>query len=81
MATRSTVQFCHIGQKTIKTFSYVVTLCRKGSDEVKAVRLDGYKSKYDRDFKEDLEGNFPESQWTVKSILKLHDSDFEGGQP
>lgn len=84
MATRPTETLETVSKpngcmKTIKKFSYVVTLCRKGSDEVKAVRMDGYTSKYDPDFRADLAGNWPESKWFVKSILKLYDTDFEGG--
>lgn len=84
MATRPTEIFQTItkpngGLKTVKLYSYVITLCRKGTDEVKAVRVDGYSSKYDAMFKSDIEGNYPKSKWTLKSILRLYDSDFEEG--
>ena len=60
-----------------KLNSYVVTLCSKGGNAVHAVRMDGYTSKYDPKFKDDLAGNF--SEWNVKSILKLYDEDFKEG--
>ncbi len=79
--TRPTKQFKTICKpngclKTVKTFSYVVTLTRIGGDEVQAVRMDGYESKYDRAFREDLESNWPPTQWKCKNVLKLYDSDF-----
>lgn len=77
MSRTSTTQFKVEGGKTIKTYSYVVTLCRKGTDEVKAVRLDGFTSKYDQDFREALAADYPETEWTTKSVLKLYESDFE----
>ena len=61
--------------KTTKTFSYVVLLCEKGGSEVKAVRLDGYTSKYDLNFQDDLKGNYPD--WNIKGIWKLYDEDFD----
>ena len=57
--------------KTTKTFSYVVLLSEKGGSEVKAVRLDGYSSKYDIKAQE----MFPD--WNVKGIWKLYDEDFD----
>ena len=57
--------------KTVKTFSYVVLLCEKGGSEVKAVRLDGYTSKYDIKASE----MFPD--WNIKGIWKLYDEDFD----
>ena len=76
--TRPCVSYEVINGRTTKLYSYVVTLCKKGSDEVKAVRFDGYTSKYDGMFKADLAGNY--SGWTVKSILKLYDEDFKEGE-
>ena len=55
MSTKPTTQFIVRNGKTVKAFSYVVTLCHKGTDEVKAIRLDGFTSKYDRNFSEALE--------------------------
>lgn len=58
-----------------KTYSYVILLCKKGGDEVKAIRVDGYTSKYD--MLDDVSGNYPD--WNLKGIWKLYDSDFEEG--
>ena len=63
------------GTKTEKTYSYVALLCEKNGSEVKAVRLDGYASKYDKDMRQDIDRNFP--GWNIKGIWKLYDSDFD----
>lgn len=57
---------------TIKVFSYVAILCRKGGDEVKAARLDGFERMTDarKAFWEQFPG------WNVKEVRKLYDEDF-----
>ena len=60
---------------TVKTYSYVALLTEKGGSEVKAVRLDGYPSKNDRNLWEDIKGNYP--GWKIKGIWKLYDEDFD----
>ena len=84
MSTRPTETFMTFSTpsgnfKTVKRFSYVVTLCHKGSDEVTAARFDGFGSKYDQDFRNAVSEAYPEDEWFVKNILKLYDSDFEKG--
>lgn len=74
---RPTVEYVQDGNKTIKLYSYVVTLCEIGGSAVHVIRMDGYKSKYDAQFRADLEANCPSDQWRIKNILKLYDEDFE----
>ena len=60
--------------KTIKTYSYVALLCEKDGSEVKAIRYDGYTSKYD------LRDSIIENEhlgWKCKGVWRLYDSDFE----
>lgn len=59
--------------KQIKTYSYVALLCKVDGDEVKAVRYDGYTSKYD--LPKVVKSEYPE--YKCKGILKLYDLDFE----
>lgn len=70
---KPTTQIKREGNRRFKTFSYVVTLCQIGGDDVKAVRLDGHTSKFDLD--DEVAKNYP--GWKIKSILKLYKSDFE----
>ena len=61
--------------KTIKTFSYVALLTQVNGDEVKAVRYDGYKSKYD--LLDIVKNDHP--GWNLKGVWKLYDDDFREG--
>lgn len=58
--------------KNVKTFSYVALLTEINGDEVKAVRYDGYTSKYD--LKDIVAKVYPE--WNLKGIWKLYDAEF-----
>ena len=77
---KSTTQF-HLKDKgngnliSIKTFSYVGILCRKGGDEVKAVRLDNFERMTDA--RKAFWEKFPD--WNVKEVRKLYDEDFAEG--
>jgi len=73
---KPTTQITISGGKKLTTYSYVVTLCQKGTGEVSAVRMDGYTSKYEKKFKDDLQGLAPENRYTVKNILRLYEEDF-----
>ncbi len=73
---KPTTQIVHEGGKKVTTYSYVVTLCQKGTGDVSAVRMDGYTSKYEKKFSEDLQGLAPSNRYTVKNILRLYDEDF-----
>lgn len=59
--------------KQIKTYSYVALLCKVGGDEVRAVRYDGYTSKYD--LPKVVKAEYPE--YKCKGMWKLYDLDFE----
>ena len=68
-----TTQFRMEGNRTVKLYSYVVVLCKKGGDDVHAVRFDGYERK--TDLFPVIEEKYP--MWKVKAIHKLYDEDFE----
>lgn len=57
--------------------NYTALLTEIGGSAVKAVRLDGYKSKYDRDFQTALRSIAPPDRWKVKTILRLYADDFK----
>lgn len=59
--------------KTIKRYSYVVTMCKKGEAEVMAVRMDYFQNKLDAH--KVIEEQYP--GWKVKTISKLHEEDFD----
>lgn len=61
--------------KSATTYSFVVTLCEIGGDEVKAVRYDGCKTWTDAfaAAADDMPG------WKIKSVERLFDDDFEEG--
>ncbi len=58
--------------RTIKEYSYVVTLCRIGGDEVAAVRMEYFGSK--TDVHNAIARQFP--GWKIKTINRLYDEDF-----
>lgn len=60
--------------KQIRTYSYVALLCKVDGDEVRAVRYDGYTSKYD--LPRVVEAEYPD--YKCKGIWKLYDTDFTG---
>lgn len=72
--TIETIQKENGGFKSVKHFSYVATLTEINGDQVKAVRYDGYTSKYDGLINE-IESDWP--GWKIKNILKLYDDDFK----
>ena len=60
--------------RTIKKFSYVVTLCEIGDDDVAAIRMDYFRNK--TDVYKEVEKRFP--GWIIKAVNKLYDEDFKG---
>lgn len=71
--TRPTQTTRYEGNRRIKCFSYVVTLCEIGGDQVKAVRIDDHSSKFD--LYKVVEKDYP--GWKLKNILRLYKEDFE----
>lgn len=67
-----TIQKENGGHKTVKKYSYVALLTEIEGQQVQAVRLDYYPSKYE--LLEKLETEYP--HWKVKGIWKLYDEDF-----
>lgn len=61
--------------KRIKTYSYVAVLTQIDGDEVKAVRYDGYTSKFN--LQDAVKNDYPD--WNLKGVWKLYDDDFRGG--
>ena len=59
--------------RTIKKYSYVVTMCKKGEAEVMAVRMDYFQNKLDAH--KAIEEQYP--GWRVKTISKLYEEDFD----
>lgn len=59
--------------RTIKRYSYVVTMCKKGEAEVMAVRMDYFQNKLDAH--KAIEEQYP--GWKVKTISKLYEEDFD----
>ena len=59
--------------RTIRKYSYVVTLCEIDDDDVAAIRMDSYphKEEVSRAVKEKFKG------WKIKTINKLYDEDFQ----
>ena len=60
--------------RTIKKFSYVVTLCEIGDDDVAAIRMDYFRNK--TDVYKEVKKRFP--GWKIKAVNKLYDEDFKG---
>lgn len=58
--------------KTVKLYSYVVTLTKIDSDEVMAERYDSFANK--SDVWNEVVNDYPD--WKIKNILKLYDDDF-----
>lgn len=56
---------------------YVVTLCRIGNQSKVEAAVYCGKSKYDFEFRDKIQRDYPKSQWKIKSIAKLYVSDFE----
>ena len=71
--------------RTIKRYSYVVTMCKKGEAEVMAVRMDYFQNKLEAvrmdyfqnklDAHKAIEEQYP--GWRVKTISKLYEEDFD----
>ena len=59
--------------RTIKLNSYVVTLCQKGGDQVKAVRMEYFQNK--TDVYKALAEQYP--GWRMKAINRLYEEDFD----
>lgn len=59
--------------RTIKKYSYVVTMCKKGEAEVMAVRMDYFQNKLD--VHKAIEEQYP--GWKIKTISKLYEEDFD----
>lgn len=59
--------------RTIKRYSYVVTMCKKGEAEVMAVRMDYFQNKLD--VHKAIEEQYP--GWKIKTISKLYEEDFD----
>lgn len=59
--------------RTIRKYSYVVTLCEIDGDDVAAVRMEYFQNKEEvsRAVKEKFKG------WKIKTINKLYDEDFQ----
>ena len=62
--------------RTIRKYSYVVTLCEIDGDDVAAIRMDYYQNKEEvsRAVREKFKG------WKIKAINKLYDEDFREGR-
>lgn len=63
--------------KQEKLNMYVVTLCRVSEQAKVAAAVYCGKSKYDFEFRDKIQRDYPKSQWKIKSITKLYVSDFE----
>ena len=59
--------------KTIRKYSYVVTLCEIDGDDVAAVRMDYFQNK--TDVHDAVRKKF--KGWKIKTINKLYDEDFQ----
>ena len=59
--------------KTVKLYSYVVTLTKINDDEVMAIRYDSFANKSDVWL--EVVNDWP--GWKIKNILKLYDDDFK----
>lgn len=61
------------GARTVKLYSYVITLTEQDGSEVKAIRADGFQNK------EDVYTACIEQHvgWNIKSIQKLYETDFD----
>lgn len=58
--------------KTVRKYSYVVTLCKVDSYEVCAVRIEYYANK--EEVHKAIKDQYP--GWKVKTISRLYDEDF-----
>ncbi len=60
-------------KKTVHLFSYVVLLCRKGDQDVKAIRCEYFQNKTDvrKAVSKQWVG------WNIKDIWRLYDEDFK----
>ena len=58
--------------KTIKLSSYVVILCEINGAEVKAVRMDYYRTK--NEAKAYAAEQYPD--WKIKAVYRLYDEDY-----
>ena len=63
--------------KREKLNMYVVTLCRIANQAKVEAAIYSGKSKYDFEFRDKIQRDYPKSQWKIKSIAKLYVSDFE----
>ena len=61
------------GARTVKLYSYVITLTEQDGSEVKAIRADGFQNKHDV-YVSCIE-QWP--GWNIKGIQKLYESDFD----
>ena len=59
--------------KSIRKYSYVVTLCEKDGHNVQAVRIEFYLNKID--VHKAVEKQYPD--WNIKTINRLYDEDFD----
>ena len=59
--------------RSIYKYSYVATLCKKGGDEVMAVRMEYFQNK--TDVHKALDEQYP--GWKLKTINKLYEEDFD----
>ena len=59
--------------KTIRKFSYVATLCKKGGSEVQAIRMEYFQNKLD--VHKAIGEQYPD--WKIKCINKLYEEDFD----
>lgn len=59
--------------KTIKKHSYAILLCRKGGDDVMALRMDYLQNK--GDVHKEVETMYP--GYNVKGVWRLYDEDFD----
>lgn len=63
-------------EQKVRTHSYVITLTERGGSDVKAVRLNGFASQYDRDFRDEV-AKICGEQWSVKGVQRLYEDDFD----
>ena len=59
--------------RSIKKCSYVVTMCKRGGDDVVAVRMEYFQNKLDA--VKEVEKKYP--GWKIKTINKLYEEDFD----
>lgn len=59
--------------KSVRRYSYVVTLCEKDGHQVQAVRIEFYLNKID--VHKAVEKQYPD--WNIKTINRLYDEDFD----